>query len=448
MVLLYQVEEREAARDRQRHLMDIVASLGGDAKSYKRERARRSRAIIAEFYSPPRVSALARDMPSYGIAPGLALDLTVPDENGEPWDFSRRSMRVKAERLLDEQAPTLLIGTPMCTAFSTWQYINNKKRDAKVVASEKKAGRMHLAWVCKLYAKQARAGRLFLHEHPAHATSWNEPCVLEVLQLTGVSRITADQCQLGQQAENGQPIMKQTGFMSNCADILSRLEKRCTGRRGLCSRPGGGTHQLCNGKTARRAAIFQRELCEEILIGLKEYLTRHRRMRGNEQLYTDGCGVMIDGDDDVQLHHRSGLHRLRSPADGLDDPAEMYFADGSELGSTGPGGCPPPADEAGAAETGVFDGILQVGRHDRYVDDLTGQPLPPELCKAARKTELDYFNDKDVWTLRKVSEALRRTGKPPITVRWVETNKGDDQCPKIRSRLVAREIRLLSLIHI
>ena len=283
---------------------------------------------------------------------------------------------------------------------------------------------------------------LFLHEHPAHATSWNEPCVLEVLQLTGVSRITADQCQLGQQAENGQPIMKQTGFMSNCADILDRLEKRCTGRRGLCSRPGGGTHQLCNGKTARRAAIFQRELCEEILIGLKEYLTRHRRMRGNEQLYTDGCGVMIDGDDDVQLHHRSGLHRLRSPADGLDDPAEMYFANGSELGSTGPGGCPPPADEAGAAETGVFDGILQVGRHDRYVDDLTGQPLPPELCKAARKTELDYFNDKDVWVLRKVSEALRRTGKPPITVRWVETNKGDDQCPKIRSRLVAREIRL------
>ena len=31
---------------------------------------------------------------------------------------------------------------------------------------------------------------------------------------------------------------------------------------------------------------------------------------------------------------------------------------------------------------------------------------------------------------------------PPITVRWVETNKGDDQCPNIRSRLVAREMRL------
>ena len=35
---------------------------------------------------------------------------------------------------------------------------------------------------CKLYLKQMAAGRLFLHEHPANATSWDEPCVREVLQ--------------------------------------------------------------------------------------------------------------------------------------------------------------------------------------------------------------------------------------------------------------------------
>ena len=32
-------------------------------------------------------------------------------------------------------------------------------------------------------------------------------------------------------------------------------------------------------------------------------------------------------------------------------------------------------------------------------------------------------------------------GRSPISVRWVETNKGDDTNPNIRSRLVAREIR-------
>ena len=47
-----------------------------------------------------------------------------------------------------------------------------------------------------------------------------------------------------------------------------------------------------------------------------------------------------------------------------------------------------------------------------------------------------------MWALRRVNECLRKTGKPPISVRWVETNKGDDLNPRIRSRLVAREIRL------
>ena len=160
---------------------------------------------------------------------------------------------------------------------------------------------MHLAWMCKMYERQLAAGRLILHEHPANATSWSEPCILSVLQKTGVARITADQCQLGQQAENGEPVRKPTGFMSNCSEILERLHRRCTGRGGACSRPKRGKHQLCNGKTARRAAIFQRELCEAVLIGLCDHLRRVGRLHRNEQGYaSDRCGIMIDGDDDVR----------------------------------------------------------------------------------------------------------------------------------------------------
>ena len=157
-------------------------------------------------------------MPSYGIALGLALDLTLPDENGEPWDFSRPSMRAKAEKLLDAPEPTLLVDSPMCTAISTWQFINTKKCHPNIVQAEKKAGLVHLAWMCKLYAKQAAAGRLFLHEHPGNATSWNEQCVLKVLQLRGVACITADQCQLGQEAENGRLHENRS---TNCDDHMS-----------------------------------------------------------------------------------------------------------------------------------------------------------------------------------------------------------------------------------
>ena len=37
----------------------------------------------------------------------------------------------------------------------------------------------------------------------------------------------------------------------------------------------------------------------------------------------------------------------------------------------------------------INDLLLSTSRHDRYVDDLSGLPLDPELCKAARRKELD-----------------------------------------------------------
>ena len=76
-----------------------------------------------------------------------------------------------------------------------------------------------------------------------------------------------------------------------------------------------------------------------------------------------------------------------------------------------------------------------------FRDDLTGQPLDPVLVREARQKELDYFEAKKVWVRKDIGEARRVTGKPPISVRWVDVNKGDDREPNIRSRLVARQIR-------
>jgi hypothetical protein len=88
--------------------------------------------------------------------------------------------------------------------------------------------------------------------------------------------------------------------------------------------------------------------------------------------------------------------------------------------------------------------VLNFAAHERrgvYLDGTTGQPLDPALVVAARAKELEYFNPKQVWTKRRISEAAAKTGKAPISVRWIDTNKGDDEHPNYRSRLVAREIR-------
>jgi hypothetical protein len=71
-----------------------------------------------------------------------------------------------------------------------------------------------------------------------------------------------------------------------------------------------------------------------------------------------------------------------------------------------------------------------------------GQILNGDLVATARKKELDYFLTKNVWLKRPRGEAYAKTGKRPISVTWVDVNKGDDLNPNYRSRLVARDIRL------
>ena len=78
---------------------------------------------------------------------------------------------------------------------------------------------------------------------------------------------------------------------------------------------------------------------------------------------------------------------------------------------------------------------------DGIVDATAGQALRTELVKVARELEMEYFKAKNVYTKVPREEAYRRAGKAPITVKWVDTNKGDDESPNYRSRLVAREIR-------
>ena len=81
------------------------------------------------------------------------------------------------------------------------------------------------------------------------------------------------------------------------------------------------------------------------------------------------------------------------------------------------------------------------GYSGKYIDDMSKQVLKDSLVQEARAKELLYFNSKGVWRKRPRSEAFQKTGRPPITVRWVDINKGDELNPKYRSRLVARQLK-------
>ena len=102
------------------------------------------------------------------------------------------------QRVRDEE-PVLLIGSPMCRAFSTL---------------------IELTKFCfRMYETQRNAGRLFLHEHPWDAWSRGLSCVNEM----------AEKCRF-QLATNS--IEKGSWFMSNSEYIIKELSKRCYNKGG------------------------------------------------------------------------------------------------------------------------------------------------------------------------------------------------------------------------
>ena len=110
------------------------------------------------------------------------------------WDFNKVEDRREAEEYIDREQPLVLIGSPPCVAFSQLQsLIPDSDRKAKQLAD----GIKHMQFVARLYEKQIQAGRLFIHENPAHAKSWALPCIQKMLRKNGVEVVEADQCMFG-----------------------------------------------------------------------------------------------------------------------------------------------------------------------------------------------------------------------------------------------------------
>ena len=184
--------------------------------------------------------------------------------------------------------------------------------------------------------------------------------------------------------------------MTNSVEIAKQLQQRCQGRSRSCSRRKGGNHQQCRGQVARLAAIYHFKLCRALLVGIPRQLDSDGTTR-------PGDVGTIDQHWDPDIGHGGGAWKLECKQ-----------------------GCVLNVDVASSS---------------MYHDDLTGQPLDPDLVAAAREKELEYFASKGAWRKTTIAECKKVTGRAPISVRWVDVNKGDDVHPNVRSRLVARQIR-------
>ena len=72
-------------------------------------------------------------------------------------------------------------------------------------------------------------------------------------------------------------------------------------------------------------------------------------------------------------------------------------------------------------------------------DDNTNVELDPKMVYKARQDEVDYVRQMNLYTKVSIDECVKKTGKKPIAVRWIDVNKQDKNNPLYRSRLVGKE---------
>jgi hypothetical protein len=78
---------------------------------------------------------------------------------------------------------------------------------------------------------------------------------------------------------------------------------------------------------------------------------------------------------------------------------------------------------------------------EEFLDAITWEKLDSRLVRIARKEEIEYYRQMNVYSKVNRSVGVEKTGKAPIKVMWVDHNKGTKDKPEIRSRLVAKEIK-------
>ena len=117
-----------------------------------------------------------------GLQGGWCMGLTTVGDDGRPWDCTDAHSSNKAARCVFGKQHLLIIGSPMCRAFSAIQAINKGRMSRAKWDALWNWGTKHLLFSLEIYALQLNAGRYILHEHPANASSWHVPEVVEFMR--------------------------------------------------------------------------------------------------------------------------------------------------------------------------------------------------------------------------------------------------------------------------
>ena len=97
--------------------------------------------------------------------------------------------------------------------------------------------------------------------------------------------------------------------------------------------------------------------------------------------------------------------------------------------------------EADAGEDFGGEDVGDPEFEEEFHDNRSGEYLDPELVAKARSEEVKFMAKIGLYQEVDIAECLEITGRPPISTRWVDVNKGSMESPNVRCRPVARDFK-------
>ncbi|CAE7240586.1 unnamed protein product [Symbiodinium natans] len=316
------------------------------------------------------------------------LCLSVEDKG---WRLQKQDEVEALFRKLEEEKPTLVVGLPPDGPFAGVQrsYNSLQKVSKEKEKSVLEVGRKQVRTCVEAYKFQLGQQKYYLQECPKGAKSWEHTQYQQLSEESYVVEGPICRWTVNKSGGNleGSSFKKRTRWITNSAALAAALRKTCarTGQERVWKR------ELAfeEGKVAARLC-YPPKLVQAIAKGIKAQLVLDGELK---ELGSVG-GPDPHEEPNFEEHHYETL---------------------------------PKADELYVKEP--------------VIDANTGAELDPKKVAKARLTELEWVKKQNVYT--KVDEATcwQETGRPPITLKWVDRNKGDNVNENYRSRLVVREVK-------
>ena len=128
---------------------------------------------VCEVFSPPRILKHTHKLGSRG---DLSADLITG------WDFKKLEHQADFIFEIERRRPKIIIIEPPCTWFSSLLHANWSKMLHQFRMEGLKASLRLYEFSLRIMELQLRAGRAFVLEHPARATSWQHPRTQHVIE--------------------------------------------------------------------------------------------------------------------------------------------------------------------------------------------------------------------------------------------------------------------------